>query len=139
MTDALLQSIAHKIDGASIFFLVLTGEGSEIFFGSQPPTPDVCLTLYPRPSPRPSLRPPLEVRVVQCLIRGTQDIRVAAAKAERIYELLHGLREFAVPLVDLVLARATTAGPVHLGRDDKGRHEFSIEFEFYIRNTNRSV
>lgn len=137
MTDELLQAVAYEMDGASIFHLVLGGDGSEIFFGSQPPRPDVCVTLYPRPSPRPSLRPPLEVRTVQCLVRGTQDIRVAAVKAEAIYTLLHGLREFSVPLVELVLARATTAGPVHLGRDDKGRHEFSIEFEIYIRNFNR--
>lgn len=108
-----------------------------------PETPDTCIGVYTRAGAAPSTAAGLERKAVQVLVRGTaQDGRASYTIAETIYNLLHRMTPNAAivtggEIVQQVMAN--NSGPYHIGRDAKGRHEWSINFTCWVWNPAREI
>ena len=105
-----------------------------IFLNYQPPAPDDCMTVYYRSGDRPSPGHAHEVRRIQVIVRGRGDAAQVMDRAEAVYSNLHSLSHTVLPGGQSVILIRASGGPLWLGRDDKGRNEFSIEFECHLRN-----
>jgi hypothetical protein len=108
-----------------------------------PETPDTCIGVYTRAGAAPSTAAGLERKAVQVLVRGTaQDGRASYTIAETIYNLLHRMTPNA-PIVTggeiVQQVMANNSGPYHIGRDVKGRHEWSINFTVWVWNPAREI
>lgn len=79
---------------------------------------------------------PVDYPSVQVRVRGTADPRVSRARAQDIYDLLHGLAHVALPdgtwLENLIGAQS---GPIPLGVDGNDRHEHTVNFRAEITNS----
>ena len=71
---------------------------------------------------------------VQIRVRGAAgDARPVEERAQRVYDALHGLRRRLLPGGSwLVLCTARQAGPIYIGRDQNGRHEYVINLDCEI-------
>ena len=78
---------------------------------------------------------------VQARVRGTKDPRVGYNIAKEIFDELQGLTNTTLissgSRVIKVVAQNT---PIDIGRDDNGRHEWTVNFNIEVRDigTNRS-
>ena len=73
---------------------------------------------------------------VQVRVRGPNtDPRVAAARAQKVYDKLHGISDRTMPGGTwLTSCIGTQGGPIYIGPDETGRHEYTVNFRFHIRN-----
>jgi hypothetical protein len=108
-----------------------------------PETPDTCIGVYTRAGAAPSTAAGLERKAVQVLVRGTaQDGRASYTIAETIYNLLHRMTPNAAIVTGGEIVQqimANNSGPYHIGRDVKGRHEWSINFTVWVWNPAREI
>jgi len=111
------------------------GSQGSCFIGTIPPKPDEAVAIYhyeglPASTVHGYDSPRLQVRV-----RGTEDPRVGFQLAQSIYEALHGFEGY---LVEggywIVSCEGLQSGPVHIGTDQNGRHEYTVNLEIEIRN-----
>jgi hypothetical protein len=106
-----------------------------IYILALPESPDtgISLTLYPGPDSTPKLghdTPNLQARV-----RGTREPRTAMGMAQGVYNQLHGLTETLLSEGTYVTTCVgLNSGPVYIGRDANGRHEFTVNFRLQVRN-----
>ncbi|MBA9003733.1 minor capsid protein [Thermomonospora cellulosilytica] len=107
--------------------------GGSIFLAALPSSPDRCkaIALYGGGDADSRLaydEPSLQVRC-----RGTTDPRTAEADAQQVYDALHGLGMLTLPggtWLQLMLAKQS--GPVYIGRDVNGRHEWTVNLQAEI-------
>lgn len=74
---------------------------------------------------------------IQVRVRGPNtDPRVAEDRAQAVYDALEGISDRLMPAGTwLSSCIGSQGGPVYIGPDETGRHEYTVNFRFHIRNT----
>lgn len=109
--------------------------GGTIYHPLLPASPDRCLAIARYGSSESDSVHPWDSLNVQIRVRGPRaDARIAEADAQAVYDALHGLgdRELAGGTW-LELAVCTQGGPVYIGPDANGRHEWTVNFRIDIQ------
>jgi hypothetical protein len=136
----LSSEIAEYLDALGIGRFDESGATGDIFITAVPPQPDEATIItqtgglsargydhYDNPS-------------VQVRVRGTRDPRVAEARAQAIYDALHGMRN--TRLVDggaFVVSCLAVSAPASIGQDENRRHEYTINFRLQVANDARRI
>jgi hypothetical protein len=116
----------YKTDGSA---------GGTIYLTVLPDLPDEALAVARYPGPTSDSKLGYDSVNAQVRVRGGRDdVRVGEAKAQAVYDALHGLGER--PLAGggyLQLAVGNQSGPVYMGRDGAGRHEWAVNVAMELR------
>lgn len=112
--------------------------GTDLFVGHMPDEPDALLVLFETPGAAivAALVDQVEQRSLQVRARASS-YDDARAKAENVYELLHGKANVTLGGGGFVLLEAKQP-PFSLGRDQKQRAEWAFNLRVLWRNTERS-
>lgn len=112
---------------------------TSVFCEHMPEAPDAAVGVYTRAGRQPESREGLEYPAIQIVVRGGSDPRDGYATASAVYNLLHNLEPGGALVAggEEVLLFAANQNPAHIGRDAKGRHEWSINFNAYVWNMSR--
>jgi hypothetical protein len=113
--------------------LTLGAVGTDIFVSALPPTPDACFAVYDTEGTEPDSYLPVRNPTFQILVRNTS-YALGKAKIDAIREALHKLANFTSDSVYFYAVLATSDGG-YIGKDENGRHEFSINFRCKTRVT----
>lgn len=107
--------------------------GTNIFVGEQPPTPANCVTVLETGGLLPPIDIPSKKPTFQILIRNT-NYSTGRTLLDTIRTLLHN--KYGVTLAAggnfFHSINAISEGG-HIGKDDAGNDEFSINFQAYVR------
>jgi hypothetical protein len=135
----LAAEIARYLSDQGIGTFNEAGPGGDIFVPLLPDTPEQAVAVRPTGGYQADGKDPYDKPTVQVYVRGTTDARTGASKAQAIYDLLHGFHamHFVSNGIFIVNCVGIQSGPAHVGRDENGRHEFSMNFELYILNESR--
>ena len=106
---------------------VATGVDVDLFKGELPPTPDNALALYEYGGEAPPLHWDGETVSIQVRVR-SKVYATGRAKIQAAYEALHGLTETVLGTTRYLLVRAMQP-PSSIGRDQNGRHEWTVNFQ----------
>lgn len=108
-------SVRRRVHDGSDRLVIITEDG-----GFEPETPAPPGTLGDSALKEPA---------VQVRIRGEQwDSDAAQAKAQEVFDALHGLMRVEINGTYYMRIKAQTAQPLFIGFDEKGRPEFTISF-----------
>jgi hypothetical protein len=105
--------------------------GGDIFHTVLPPSPDVAMAAALYGGPQSDSANGWDQPSIQVRVRGTAaDSRIAEQRAQAVYDLVNGLGERYLTSGGtwLQLALGAQAGPVYIGRDQNGRHEYTVNF-----------
>lgn len=107
--------------------------GTDIFVGQQPDSPANCVTILDTGGLRPDIDLPTKKPTFQVLVRNSNYAN-GAAKLSAIRDILH--RKYNATLVGggnyFYSINAISEGG-HIGQDDIGNDEFSMNFEAWTR------
>jgi hypothetical protein len=106
---------------------------TDICVGFLPAAPDTVTVLFSTGGPVPDARLGYDWPTFQVRTRGTNP-RTAYDRLAAVYGLLHGLHAVTLGDIYLVDCVALQSAPVALGRDDAGRHEYTLNFRARVRN-----
>lgn len=109
--------------------------GGTIFLATLPSTPDRCMAVARYGGAESDSKNPYDELSVQVRCRGpAADARAAEQDAQAVYDALHGLgmRELTPGGTWLQLAICGGGGPVYIGRDQNGRHEYTVNIRLDI-------
>lgn len=131
----LVDEIAQYLHQQGLGVFAPDGIGGDIFVATLPQAPDECVMLRPTGGFAADSKLGYDDPTVQILVRGTQDPRTGGERAQAIYGALQGLHDVALPGGTWVVScLGLQSGPVHIGSDGNGRHEYSLNFRFEIRS-----
>jgi len=138
----LLEEIAQLLHDLGVGTYTPNTAGGTIFLAALPTSPDRCMAVARYGASEADSKLPYDEISIQIRCRGSAvDARQAEQDAQNVYDALHGLenRELAGGTW-LALAVGIQSGPVYIGRDQNGRHEYVVNFRAEIsRSTpNRS-
>jgi hypothetical protein len=135
----LAVEIAQYLQARGLGVFDELGSAGSIFIALLPESPDEVIGIYPKGGHQADGPLPYDAPVVQVIVRGTQDPRPAAERAQGVYDALHGFHhDKFVPEGTWILGcRGVQSGPIHIGRDQNGRHEYSLNFELQTLNERR--
>lgn len=105
------------------------GPGGTLYHPRLPSTPDQCMAIALYGGAESDSKNPYDEPSLQVRVRGpADDSRIAEADAQNVYDTLHGLgpRELTAGGTWLQLAICQNAGPVYIGVDQNGRHEYTV-------------
>lgn len=117
-----------------------SGVTGNVFISTMPSSPDTVVMVSEYGGTVDDKNPFSDINV-QARVRGTRDPRVSYNIAKEIFDELQGLTNTTLissgSRVIKVVAQNT---PIDIGRDDNGRHEWTINFNIEVRDigTNRS-
>ena len=117
-----------------------TGVNGNVFISTMPSSPDTVVMVSEYGGIVDDKNPFSDINV-QARVRGTKDPRVGYNIAKEIFDELQGLTNTTLissgSSVIKVVAQNT---PIDIGRDDNGRHEWTVNFNIEVRDigTNRS-
>ncbi|MGW4602741.1 minor capsid protein [Streptomyces sp. NPDC004532] len=137
----LLDGLARHLDAAELVTYDPTGPTGDLFFEAMPSTPDRCVVLTIYGGPEPDSKLPYSEPSVQVRVRGTQDPSVSRARAQAIFDELHGLGPITLPDgTRLLSCIAIQAAPQSMGRDEVNRFEHVVNFrtEVHAVSTHRT-
>lgn len=109
-------------------------DGGTIFLAALPSTPDRCIAVARYAGGESDSRLPYDEVNLQVRVRGTADPTTAEGAAQDVYDDLHGLGMLTLPGGTwLQLAVGNQGGPIYIGRDQNGRHEFTVNLRAEVR------
>ena len=117
-----------------------SGVTVNVFISTMPSSPDTVVMVSEYGGTVDDKNPFSDINV-QARVRGTRDPRVSYNIAKEIFDELQGLTNTTLissgSRVIKVVAQNT---PIDIGRDDNGRHEWTVNFNIEVRDigTNRS-
>lgn len=117
-----------------------SGVTGNVFISTMPSSPDTVVMVSEYGGTVDDKNPFSDINV-QARVRGTKDPRVSYNIAKEIFDELQGLTNTTLissgSRVIKVVAQNT---PIDIGRDDNGRHEWTVNFNIEVRDigTNRS-
>lgn len=119
---------AYNADGAA---------GGKVFLAAAPSTPDRCITIARYGAGEADSLNPWDEINLQFRLRGTAaDARTAENDAQALYDALHGLGpRYLAGGTWLQLAVGQAGGPVYIGRDSNGRHEYTVNLRCELQRT----
>lgn len=134
-------AVAHHIaTNVAALTFTPTATGGNVFVDWMPDQPDMAVAVMSQPGRPQRSKLPHDLPGIQLLVRGTKDtLRTTVELADDLYSLFAGMgrQVLAADTADEVIVVGCTAAqssPVPLGRDDKGRPEYSLNLEFHIHN-----
>lgn len=131
----LTTQLAYYLDDQNVLDFDEAGTSGDTFINILPSSPDNAIGIYNQGGPDSSPKFIEDKRDVQFLIRGTQDPRPAFNTAEEIYSTLQGKTKFTTSdSTEIIMIDSIQSGPVHIGRDDNGRHKYSLNFRVEYEN-----
>lgn len=109
--------------------------GGDVFLVELPDLPDLATAVSLYAGPEADARLAYDEPSVQYRCRAPKgDSRVALARAQAIYDALHGLGSRELPGGTwLQLMTGAQSGPIPLGRDQNGRHEWTVNFRTEVQ------
>lgn len=115
--------------------------GGDCFVHRLPATPDevVAVTAYGANPIAGSETLGYDEPTLQLHVRGTTDPRTGEARAQNIYGEMQGLSHVTMAPgtadeVRIISCICPQTGPVYLGADKSGRHEYVVNVALHIRN-----
>tara|TARA_R100000781_G_C4068686_1_gene123705 strand:- start:676 stop:1092 length:417 start_codon:yes stop_codon:yes gene_type:complete len=117
-----------------------TGVTGNVFISTMPSSPDTVVMVSEYGGVVDDKNPYSDINV-QVRVRGNKDPRTSYNIAKEIFDELQGLTNTTLissgKRVVKVVAQNT---PIDIGRDDNGRHEWTVNFQIEVRDsgTNRS-
>ena len=133
--------LAYYLDDQDVLTFDESGTSGDTFINILPQSPDDAIGIFSQGGPDPSPKFIEDQRDIQFLVRGTQDPRPAFNTADEIYDTLQGKTKFTTSdSTEIIMRDSIQSGPVHIGRDDNGRHKYSLNFRIEYENStdNRS-
>lgn len=111
------------------------GTGGDVFRAVLPPAPDAGLAVALYPGVPSDAHLGYDEPIVLVRVRGAPgDADGAEARAQAVYDALHGLRRRDLPGgTPMLSCYGTQGGPVFVGVDDQGRHEWTVTFTVELR------
>lgn len=139
VAESLVIQVARYLAAQGIGTFDEAGASGTIYVLNLPDEPDECIAIYPTGGPRPTSSLPYDMQTVQVLVRGAQDPRTALTRAQAVYDLMHGFRNDRLTETGtwLIGCHAMQSSPTHIGRDEHGRHEYSVNLELETVNVSR--
>ena len=134
LPDDIAEYLGSAVDGLA--YSETTAEGN-VYVEGLPADPDRAVAVYSIASPEADSKLPYDPAAFQVIVRGeAADTRWVREMWYKIYSKLHGVRNYTLPGgTYVVFILATHSGPVNLGEDDDGRHQYSCDFRTEILNT----
>jgi hypothetical protein len=126
-------ALAEWLDANGFVDYRPSGAGGDCFIDTTPQTPDAAVVIFHTGGTAALFGEPYDGPTVQILVRGGPDPRVSHARAQELYDALHGLAY--VDLADgtrLIAATAVQSAPVALGTDDNSRHRHVINLHLDV-------
>lgn len=130
-TETFVEELVDDIVTAGL----ATAKGTDIFYDQLPETdlsPATTIGLKDTGGV-PSMGTPIPGMTVQCLVRSTS-YETARQTAAAIYNRYHDVTEITLANFYIQSGKAIQL-PSSIGEDDRGRHEISFNFEFYVYST----
>lgn len=112
--------------------------GGTIFLAALPSSPDRAMAVARYGGAESDSLNPWDEISVQVRVRGpAADARQAEQDAQAVYDALHGLgmRELTPGGTWLQLAVCQNGGPVYIGRDQNGRHEWTVNVHVDVQRS----
>lgn len=131
----LLEEFAYLAAELGLGTYTPDAPGGTIYTVLLPPDPDTCIAIARSGGAESLVTDDFDQPSIQIRIRGSAaDTRTAEHLAERVYKAFHGLgpRTLAGGST-LILAVCTQSGPVYIGPDQLGRHEYTVNMRCELR------
>jgi hypothetical protein len=130
----LLEEVARLLDELGLGSYDPDGRQGDVFLAVLPPSPDLALALSRQPGRESDARLAYDEPVVRVRVRGNpKNAVIAEARAQAVYDGLHGMGDRALPGGTwLVLSVGTAAGPVFAGRDTGERDEWVVDLRMEL-------
>ncbi|MGW5673937.1 minor capsid protein [Streptomyces sp. NPDC003860] len=125
----LLDGVARHLAAAGLLTYDPAGITGDTYVETMPPAPDAAVSLALYDAGPPQARDDNVDQRLQVRVRGGPDPRVSRARAEAIYDALHGLTGVQLgdgTVVVLITARGI---PAPMGTDSSGRHEHVTNYD----------
>lgn len=131
----LAGEVARYLAGRGLVSFDETAADGDCFIGVLPSAPDEVVALIPTGGLAADVKLGYDTPTLQVLVRGTSDPRPAANRAQAIYSALHGLHGVSLPGGTYVVGCwGIQSAPTHIGRDENGRHELSLNVRLEVRS-----
>jgi len=135
------RALAKYLDAAGLVTYDATGTTGNVFLEHLPDAPDEALmVLSTGGNPLgPAATYGWDEPTVQVMVRGVpEDPETPQAAAQAIYDELQGLRYVTLDAggddeVRLCSCSSLQTAPFNLGRDEKGRYRFTLNFALHVR------
>lgn len=117
-----------------------TGVTGNVFISTMPSSPDTVVMVSEYGGIVDDKNPFSDINV-QTRVRGTKDPRVGYNIAKEIFDELQGLTNTTLISSGKHVVKVNALNtPIDIGRDDNGRHEWTVNFQIEVRDigTNRS-
>jgi len=135
------RALAKYLDAAGLVTYDATGTTGNVFLERLPDAPDEALmVLSTGGNPLgPAATYGWDEPTVQLMVRGApDDPETPAAAAQALYDALQGLRYVTLDPggedeVRLCVCSSLQTGPFNLGRDERDRYRFTLNFALHVR------
>ncbi len=135
------RALAKHLDAVGLVRYDATGATGDVFLEHLPDAPDEALmVLSTGGNPLgPAATYGWDEPTVQLMVRGApDDPETPAAAAQELYDALQGLRYVTLDPggedeVRLCSCSSLQTAPFNLGRDEKGRYRFTLNFALHVR------
>jgi hypothetical protein len=136
-SPTLIEQVAAYLAAAGLGVYAPNDVTGTIFLVLLPETPAQAIAVAQYGGPEADARLGYDNPSIQVRVRGLDtDVTDALRTAQRVYDTLHGLHDTTLPGgIWLSLCVGTQSGPVYIGRDLSGRHEYTVNFRTEVRNT----
>lgn len=138
----MLVQIAKYLDSKGVGVFDEVGTNGTIYISFIPQMPDAVIGIFSTGGAIADGKIPYDLPTVQIIVRDTNPA-AGFEKGKEIYNLLHGFHhDYFIAGGNWVLnCRGIQSQPIHIGRDENERHEYSLNFELEIENhtINREV
>ena len=129
------KEFAELLDELGVGTFDPTGITGDVFVGAFPVTPDEVLRVTRYGGTESDAQLGYDEPSVQVWVRGPRgDADGAETRAQAVYDACHGLRRRDLPGgTPMLSCIGTQAGPMYIGLDEHGRHEWSVNFRVELR------
>jgi hypothetical protein len=119
-----------------------TPNGGNVFIPSYvgvDSAPDIAILIRPTGGGRADGKREYDDPTIQIIVRSTTDPTPGMTKAQAIYDKLHGFHvsTFTTGGRKIINCVGIQSQPAYIGMDANGRHEYSLNFQLHVQNTNR--
>lgn len=129
------EEIALYLEAQGLLTYDPDGVTGDTFIDLMPDSPDEAVAILTGVPREGDVKYGYDQPAVQIIVRGGSDPRAAKQRAQDIYDELQGFSSgtFVDGGTWIVSCIAAQSGPVRLGPDENGRHEFSLNFDLEVR------
>ena len=124
----IITEIAQYLHDNGLGIYSPNGVDGNIFLEFMPDEPDEAICLHSTGGMAADVATPITRPTVQVIVRGNTDSLAVAAIAESIHDALNNLHSmrFTMDGEYILLCQCRQSEPTHVGVDENGRHEYSI-------------